>query len=43
MSVWQRSKHFDDLTGSMAAVDVDAKHFTKHSDADLKADANEEA
>ncbi len=39
----QRSNHFEDLAGSAAAVDVDAKHFTKHSDADLKADANQEA
>jgi hypothetical protein len=31
------------LTGSTAAVDVDAKHFTKYGDADLNADASEEA
>jgi hypothetical protein len=43
MNVWQRSKHFEDLTGSTAAVDVDAEHFTQYSDADLKADAHEEA
>src|SRR5271163_2672242 len=43
MDMGQRSKHFDDLAESAAAVDIDAKHFTQHSDADLKADANEEA
>ena len=43
MSVRQRSKHFDELTGSAAAVDVDAEHFTKHGNANLKADANKEA
>ncbi len=41
--MWQRSKHFEELTGSAATMDVDTKHFTKHSDADLKADAHEEA
>ena len=41
--MWQRAKHFEELTGSAAAVDVDAKHFTKHGDADLKADAGEKA
>ena len=39
----QRSKHLYDLSGSVTAVDVDAKHLTKHSDADLKADANKKA
>src|SRR5580658_195349 len=43
MSVWQRSQHLDHLKGSAAAADVDAKHFTKHSDADLEADANQKA
>src|SRR5580693_6365160 len=41
MSVRQRSQHFEDLTSGAAAVYVDAKHFTKHGDADLKTDANE--
>jgi hypothetical protein len=43
MSVWQRAKHFEELAGSVAAVDIDAKHFAKHGDADLKADADEKA
>ena len=41
--MWQRAKHFEELTGSAAAEDIDAKHFTKHGDADLKADASEKA
>ena len=41
--MWQRAKHFEELAGSVAAVDVDTEHFTKHSDADLKADADKKA